>query len=249
MRGQGMIPACMSLLQNCHQKGKLLNCAYGYLSLRTLCLVLEMCTIAHHPILGAASEVGIWVNTFSESVASALGEQVAISCASNIPFLVWESYPSTAYSEVFSFAGGLTSSHVRFLVDALFDGRDVLLDVCLKFGLPGLSTLLVILWQFAVAQSNNQLLWERLDILQRRNYIVSPEVDRPITRTLFKPFSSRSQPSSELSLSVDGIDAENLVQAFRRNLRLVSIEDSGLLLLRLNQAVGILALHYAPHPD
>ncbi|KAG8744303.1 hypothetical protein FRC10_010375 [Ceratobasidium sp. 414] len=157
MRGQGMIPACIALVRNCHQKRKLLNCAYGYLSLRALCLVLEMCVIAHHPVFGASSEVGTGVNTLSESVANTLPGQIATSRDSNTPFLVWESSSSTAEPEVFPFAGGLTASDTPFLINALFGDRDVLLDVCLKFGLPGLSALLVILWQFAAAQRQHDM--------------------------------------------------------------------------------------------
>ncbi|KAG8697340.1 hypothetical protein FRC08_006607 [Ceratobasidium sp. 394] len=140
-------------------------------------------------------------------------------------------------------------SDTRFLLETLFHERKALLRVCLKYGLPGFSKVLVILWQLAISQSD-KLFWERLDALQHRNYIVSPKEDRVLTRTFSKPFYIRRGRCRVASSNcADDEDAENLLEAFRRNLDLVQPEDASVSLLWISGAVipdGATAGRYTP---
>ncbi|KAG9095634.1 hypothetical protein FS749_010048 [Ceratobasidium sp. UAMH 11750] len=160
-----------------------------------------------------------------------LSQKILASYDSGSPFLVWE-------PKIFTFAGGLSRSDVGLLLDILFDERKTLLYVWLESGVSGLSTLLVIIWQFAISQSG-QSTWERLDVLQRRNYVASPKVDGPIVRALFKPFALRPIPAKVYSNCVDHEDAQLLLSAFRHNLSFIHIVDSYPLLLWLSDAVDL----------
>ncbi|KAG8796341.1 hypothetical protein FRC12_000058 [Ceratobasidium sp. 428] len=71
----------------------------------------------------------------------------------------------------------------------------------------------------------DELLWECLDDLQHRNYIVAPECDRILARTFSKAFFGRLT-SANFSVCADHQDAENLLDMFRRNLRLIDPECS-----------------------
>ncbi|KAG8712059.1 hypothetical protein FRC09_020273 [Ceratobasidium sp. 395] len=236
MRSSRIIPPCMVLVRKCYERGRLFNSKYGHLSLRVLFLSLEVSILMHLSRYAITSEAGQWTNSLREDVARGLSTKIAAVSGLKVPFLRWESSGS-GDPEIFSYAGGLSTSDTRFLLDMLFDQRQAVLQVCLNAGIPGLSTVLVILWQFALSQRNNSL-WELVDVLERRNYIVSPNVDRPIVQALFRPFSEELTPTKRLSVCVGHDDSLNLLEAFRRNVRLVAPDDAVDLLVWLTGAVN-----------
>ncbi|KAG8744302.1 hypothetical protein FRC10_010374 [Ceratobasidium sp. 414] len=219
LHSPGMIPACISAVRKCRQERQ---------------AILESSIHAGTRFIVPQPETEPWIDPLVKSIAA----HVIMSYDSKLPFLTWKSPSRFAQPQLFSFAGGLTASDTRFLLETFFDERKALLHICLKSKLPGFSKVLVIFWQFALSQSD-QLFWERLDALQFRNYIVSPKGDRLLTRTFSKPFYARRANFRSASGScVDYEDAENLLEAFRRNLDLVHPEDSLTSLLWLSAAVG-----------
>ncbi|KAG9123167.1 hypothetical protein FRC07_000153, partial [Ceratobasidium sp. 392] len=235
MRSSGIIPPCMSLVRKCHERDQLLTSKHGRLCLRVLSLTLEVSILMHLSRYAVTSEAGQWTNSLREDVARGLSTKISAVADFNAPFLRWE---SLGFGEpvIFAFAGGLSASNTRFLLDTLFDQRKALLQVCLDEGLPGLSTVLVILWQFTFSQRDKSL-WERVDVLERRNYVVSPKVDRPIVQALFKSFSVELTEAKPLSICVDHNDSLNLLEAFRRNVHLVAPDDAIDILIWLTGAV------------
>ncbi|KAG9123169.1 hypothetical protein FRC07_000155 [Ceratobasidium sp. 392] len=233
LHGPGMIPACLTLVRQCRQTPEILNHAYGYLALRILCLVLESSLHANNRLIVVRKETDV-CDLMTKNVTT----YVVLSCESKEPFLLWK--PSSHFDkpEIFPFAGGLTISDTRFLLETVFDERKAIFNICLKSGLPGFSKVLVILWQYALSQ-RNEILSTQLDILQHRNYIVSPECDRLLTRTFSKAFVSRTLSARGSSTCADHEDAENLINAFQRNLNLNYHEDSATLLMWITEAVTL----------
>ncbi|KAG8723825.1 hypothetical protein FRC09_001586, partial [Ceratobasidium sp. 395] len=132
-----------------------------------------------------ASEQGHWTPTLRADVSRGVTSQINVTTDLNAAFLQWNSSDG-GEPAIFPFAGGLTVTDTEFLIDTCWDERKALMRVCLETGLPGFSNLLVIFWQFT---SRKWAYWDKVDALQRRNYAVSPAVDRPMVAALFKPFS------------------------------------------------------------
>ncbi|QRV81747.1 hypothetical protein RhiJN_09762 [Ceratobasidium sp. AG-Ba] len=222
MRSPGTIPACMALVRRRHRTGELFTSRYGYLVLRCLLLSLEVSILMHCSRYAMTSEQGHWTPSLRADVARGVRTQISVSVDLEAPFLRWES-SGDGEQVVFPFAGGLTVADAVFLIDAFWKDRKALLGICLETGLSGLSNLLVIFWQFSFSHRSY---WEKIDVLQRRNYAVAPAVDLPITSALFKPFSINLNQAGPMSYCVDGEDSVNLLAAFRRNVGVLAADDS-----------------------
>ncbi|KAG8787927.1 hypothetical protein FRC12_015107 [Ceratobasidium sp. 428] len=222
MRSPGIIPACMSLVRRCQSRGELFTSRYAYLSLRCLLLSLEVSILMHCTRYKLTSEQGHWTPTLRADVSRGVTSQINVTTSLNAALLQWKSHDG-GEPAIFPFAGGLTVADTDFLLDTLWSERKALLRVCLETGLPGISNLFVILWQFTFRQKAH---WSKVDVLQRRNYAVAPAVDHPMVAALFKPFSVELVRAGPLSFPVDYDDAVNVLAAFRRNVDLVAADDA-----------------------
>ncbi|KAG8780830.1 hypothetical protein FRC12_022534 [Ceratobasidium sp. 428] len=212
MRSPGTIPACMALVRRCQSRGELFTSHYAYLSLRCLLLSLEVSILMHCTARYAmASEQGHWTPTLRADVSRGVTSQINVTTDLNAAFLQWNSSDS-GEPAIFPFAGGLTVTDMEFLIDTCWDERKALIR------------------QFT---SRRWAYWDKVDALQRRNYAVSPAVDRPMVAALFKPFSKVLDSAEPLSFSVDHDDTMNVLAAFRRNVDLVAADDAVALMLWL----------------
>ncbi|KAG8738760.1 hypothetical protein FRC12_016574 [Ceratobasidium sp. 428] len=176
-----------------------------------------------------------WIDIVSQSVTAVVVKNVD----AKTPFLVWHPPSKGSEPEIFTATSprGLTISDTRFLLNALFNARKGLLRCCSRLEMPGISVLIVILWQFIMSYRDNSL-WDQVDILQRRNYIVCPEKSQALARMLFKPFSTELSLASRLATCVDHEDARTLIAAFRSRHQLIPLEDTFYLVFWITQAVS-----------